>query len=235
MTISEEKYILDRFKTCYQLFPKGEIHKSEQPDYIIKSTKKIIGIEITEVFQDSHQGYSKYQQRSSDRHDFSQKLILELQKVVNFTFLISIHFSDFYHLRKSKEKEKLEATFKATINHLMHLDNKQSILIEDFRRLPQEIDSVRIVRYDGLDESYDEKPDGGVVSDMTDIHINSVISKKEEKLIHYQDCNEHWLLIKEGNYYAGTFSDIKINSPIISNFDKIFLFRINKSEIIVLK
>lgn len=235
MTLNEEKYILDRFKTCYHSFPEGEINKSEKPDFIIKSNKKVIGIEITEIFQDSHEGHSKYQQRSSDRHDFSNKIILELQKFVDFTFHISIDFNDFYHLKKSKEKELLTKTFKATVSHLIRLKNKQEFLIQDYKRLPEEIDSVRIGRYDGLDASFDEKPDGGVVSDMTEIHINSIISKKEEKLKHYKDCHEHWLLIKEGNYYAGTFSDIKIESPIISNFNKVFLFRINQSEVIELK
>lgn len=235
MTSKEEKYILKQFKTCYKSFPEGKIQKSEKPDFLIQTAKKKIGLELTEIFQDSHNGYSKYQQRSSDRHKFTKKLILELQKYVDFTFHISIHFSDFIHVQKAKEKEVVMQAFKATINQLIQLKNMQGGLIENFRKLPIEIDSIRIGRFDGLDESYDEKPDGGVVSEMTNVHIEPVILKKDEKLENYQECDEYWLLIKEGNYYAGTFSDIKIDYPINSNFSKVFLFRTNKLEIIELK
>ncbi|WP_281542569.1 hypothetical protein [Maribacter aestuarii] len=55
--------------------------------------------------------------------------------------------------------------------------------------LPEEIDSIRLGRYDGLEESYDEKPDGGIVSDMTNAHIKPIILKKEEKLKNYQKCD----------------------------------------------
>ncbi|SEM31879.1 hypothetical protein SAMN04488008_1163 [Maribacter orientalis] len=235
MTTKEEKYILDQFKTCYKSFPEGEIQKTEKPDFIIQTAKNRIGIELTEIFQDSHNGHSKYQQRSSDRSKFTEKLILELQKFVDFTFHISIHFSDFHHLKKAEEKQLIKKAFKASVNHLIQLKNKQGVLIEDFRKLPEEIDSIRMGRYDGLEESYDEKPDGGIVSDMTNAHIEPIIMKKEKKLKNYQECDEYWLLIKEGNYYAGTFSDIKVEYPISTSFCRIFLFRINKSEIIELK
>lgn len=89
MNLNKEKYILDRFKTCYHSFPEGEINKSEKPDFIIKSNKKGIGIEITEIFQDSHEGHSKYQQRSSNRHDFSKKNHSRTTKVGR------LHFSCF--------------------------------------------------------------------------------------------------------------------------------------------
>jgi hypothetical protein len=235
MTLKEEKYLLKQLKSCYKPFPKGEIQKTEKPDFLIQTARKKIGIELTEIFQDSHNGHSKYQQRSSDRSKFTEKLILKLQKFVDFTFHISIHFSDFHHLKKSKEKESVMKAFKASISHLMQLKNMHGVLIEDFRRLPQEIDSIKIGRFDGLEESYDEQPDGEVVSDMTNAHIEPIILKKEEKLKNYQECDEHWLLIKEGNYYAGTFSDIKVEYLLSSSFTRIFLFRISKSEIIELK
>ncbi|WP_281542568.1 hypothetical protein [Maribacter aestuarii] len=129
MTTEEEKYVLEQFKCCYKPFPKGEIEKTEKPDFLIQAAKKKIGIELTEIFQDSYNGHSKYQQRSSDRSKFTEKLILELQKFVDFSFHISIHFSDFHHLTKSKEKELVMKAFKASINHLMQLKNKHGVLI----------------------------------------------------------------------------------------------------------
>ena len=58
---------------------------------------------------------------------------------------------------------------------------------------------------------------------------------KEKKLLTYRDCDQQWLLIREGNYYSGSFSDIEIDLPIESLFDKVFLFRTRAREIVELK
>src|SRR5680860_355839 len=110
-----EKLIMDKFKAIYAGFPKGKIQKSEKPDFLVHSGDKRVGIEITEVFQDSHKGQSNYQQLSSDRHEFTKQLIQELQKFVDFTFHISIHFSYFNHLRKSERNCRLPLFEKSSI------------------------------------------------------------------------------------------------------------------------
>ena len=41
----------------------------------------------------------------------------------------------------------------------------------------------------------------------------------------YKICNEYWLVIRDGNYYAGSFNDVTIETPIQSKFDKVFIVR----------
>lgn len=237
MNTNQEFHFLEKFKELYQDFPNGKIDKSEQPDFIISNEKGKIGIELTEVFQDSHlnNGQSKFQQLSSDRHSFTTDLINIIEQYISFTFHIAIHFNDFNHLKKSKKHIVLKKAFKSCINQTLNLENKKSITINDFQVLPEEINSITIGRYDGLDSSYDEKPEGGCVSDLTDVHLNEILKKKHKKLKKYQKCNQFWLLIKEGNYYAGSFAEVKVENEFETDFDKIFLLRSNYNELIVIK
>ncbi|HEX7585268.1 MAG TPA: hypothetical protein VF373_11305 [Prolixibacteraceae bacterium] len=48
--IIEEEYIIELFRNEYFDFPKGMLHKTESPDFILKdSSKTAIGIELTKL------------------------------------------------------------------------------------------------------------------------------------------------------------------------------------------
>ena len=235
MTPEIEKIIFDDFRNLLDNFPRGHFYKSESPDFIVEKENGKLGIELTEIFQDSDKGNSNYQRRLSDRHSLTSLLIKELQKNVNFTFHVNIHYSDFYHIKKSKKHEIANKLFEICFYNLRELENQKNFMIDDFRILPKEVNSIRIGRYDGLNESFDEMPEGGVVSKMTDLHLYPLIRQKDEKISNYQKCNEYWLVIREGNYYAGTFSEIELNMPVSSQFDKVFLLRTGERLILELK
>jgi hypothetical protein len=63
----------------------------------------------------------------------------------------------------------------------------------------------------------------------------SIILKKDKLINKYQECDDYWLIIKEGNYYAGSFGEIELLLPIESRFDKVFLYRSAMSQVIQLK
>ena len=90
---------------------------------------------------------------------------------------------------------------------LATLKNKQHARLEYEHGLPEEIDFVYMSRYDNMGASFNSKPEGGTVADLTIDYIRPIISKKESKLVDYYRCTEYWLIIVEGNYYAGTFGE----------------------------
>ena len=52
-----ELFIVTKFKETYTAFPNGELRQSEvgkNPDFILTTDAKTIGIEVAEVFQDAH-------------------------------------------------------------------------------------------------------------------------------------------------------------------------------------
>lgn len=235
LTREVEEIIFKEFRKLLPNFPEGSYNQTESPDFILESKSKKIGIEITEVFQDSHLGHSKFQQRSSVRHNFTMKLIGMLQAEIPFTFHVNIYFNDHHHLGKNEEKEILLQLYNCCKEPLSILNNYEAIEIDDFRILPRTINSIRINRYDGLDASFDEKPDGGIVSNLEIKHLEPHLRDKDLKLRKYQKCDEYWLIIREGNYYAGSFKFVDLDLPLKSEFDKVFLFRTNQNEILELK
>ncbi|CAL2101530.1 conserved protein of unknown function [Tenacibaculum sp. 190130A14a] len=233
----EEELILDKFKLHYESFPEGKILPIEKPDFIIQGKNRKIGIELTEVFLDSNDNnmMSRLERKYSDRRIFTSVLINKLQCLVNFKFCISVFFNDYKPIRKLKRENISNIIVDLVKDSFKILDDKQELIYDDLFNLPEEIYAVEILRYDGLSESFDRIDAGEIFFDLTETHINTILLKKEESLINYQNCDEQWLLIHEGKGLSGTFKNINISKPIESTFDKVVLFRINSCEIIELK
>lgn len=202
---------------------------------MIKEEGNTIGVELTEVFQDSTSKHSRLQQKSSDWASFTDQLILAIQPHIWFKFTVGIHFSNFHPIRKAEKENFIQTIATVCIPHLRGLLNRLHLRLDYYNGLPEQIDSIYFGRFDGIEESYNYKPEGGPVSDLRLEHSNPIIRRKEEKLLKYAKWDQYWLLIREGNYYAGSFSEVDITEPLQSSFDKVFLIRTTKDEIIQLK
>lgn len=227
---------MDLFIESYKKENISIIKEQEAPDFIINIEGKEIGVELTEVFQDSHLGTSKMKQESSEGAQFTEDLIALIQQKIPFTFSIGIHFNKNLPIKKSKKQIILKELEGICVPEMINLQNHQHLELEnDYGSLPNEIDEIHVYRFDGMEESIDSRPEGGIVSPLTMSHLKPALTNKESKLPSYQICDQQWLLIREGNYYSGSFSDVEIDIPIDTLFDKVFLFRTRTKEIIELK
>lgn len=231
-----ERWIIDLFIENYK---KGEISlikEQEAPDFIVNLDERKIGVELTEIFQDSHLGVSKMKQESSDNNRFTEDLIALIQPDIPFTFLIEIYFNKNFPIKKSKKQEILKELQGICVNAMIDLPNNKHLELDNYYdNLPNEIEEVNVYRYDGMEESIDSRPEGGPVSPLRIDHLKTILTNKESKLSFYGVCDQQWLLIREGNYFSGSFSNVEIDFKIDSPFDKIFLFRTKTREIIELK
>lgn len=231
----EEIWLIEKFFRLYTKEPIKDLVKQESPDFIAYSMDNKIGIELTEVFQDSNNGPSRLQQNSSDSATFTDELIAALQPYVKFTFVIGINFSNLYPIKKSKRPELIGKIIEVCIPAMINLRHREHLDLDYYNGLPQEIDDIHLYRQDDLDYSFNSKPEGGVVGNLTIDHIMPAIKNKEDKLKKYLPCDQYWLIIREGNYYAGSFSELDLNLPLSSTFDKIFLLRTKNDELVELK
>lgn len=233
---ARERWILDLFIDSYKKENIYIISEQEAPDFIINFEGKEIGLELTEVFQDSHLGTSKMKQESSDGAQFTEDLIALVQSNIPFTFSIGIHFNKNLPIKKSNKQKILNELERICVPAMINLQNHEHLELENYYDgLPKEIDDIHVYRFDGMEESIDSRPEGGIVSRLTMGHIKLALANKESKLSSYQICDQQWLVIREGNYYSGSFSDVEIDSPIDTLFDKVFLFRTRTKEVIELK
>ncbi len=236
MTLEEEEWIFEMFVRLHPDVYRKDFKKTESPDFTLQLEEKIIGVELTEIFQDSTDKDSKLQKKSSDGISFTEDFIKEIQPNIPFKFAVNFHFSRFHPIRKFERQNLIKEISKICIPSLIRLHNKEFLDFDYYNGIPEQIDLIQFSRYDALNESYNSRSEGGIVRSLTSEPLQKVINKKEKKLRNYSPCDEYWLVIREGNYYAGSFSDdIDEEITVKSNFDRIFLLRTKKEELIILK
>ncbi len=222
------------------------------PDYSVTTLAGLrIGIELTEIF---HSASSKEQ--SSIQYKLTNKLLAKLTQVLPYKFTLSLKLDPLRHLSMAKEVEIVAELVEICIEEFCFLQNgergavqhidfdlsqitdfQKIKVIKDrgYRNLPSGISEIRIYRYDNLPYSYNTQNEGGIVPNLTHQMIQSVLDKKEEKIAAQNGFTEHWLIIREGNYFTGSFDRVDVPIPVLSLFDKLFVFRTSMNDVIELK
>lgn len=230
-----ERWIFDKFIEAYSDFPPCGFEHTDRPDFIVTCPEKTIGIEIAEVFQDSHmRKSSRLKEREMMQGEFGETLLhllISKQRKKQF-FMLDISFSEHARFSKSQIKALVQESWIPCIEFLWN-NEKGAVRIENNdKNLPDIIDSIYIQI-----ANYDQEPiycnnQGGPVDSLRMEHLERTLMKHEKALKKYQACDEYWLIIREGNYYAGSFSDLSIDIqiPIQSQFDKVFLLRTRASS-----
>lgn len=119
--------------------------------------------------------------------------------------------------------------------YLISLPKRQIITIDNHGQLPNEIVSACLSYSRKFTASIYIPSEFGSVSNLTSDHLERILVQKEEAKKGYKICDEYWLLIKEGNFYAGSFDNIDINKKVKTSFDKVFVYRSFIPEIIKVK
>jgi hypothetical protein len=253
MTKNEEGVLMHLFMESYNDFPQGTVLKMNPPaaDYLLStSSGEKIGIELTEAF------HNKEAKRiSSDTYKFTRLVLEKLEKKLSFSFSIDIDINIEKGIPKSISKNIVNNTATFCINEFADLIDyeyraltninkdlekmddsaRNMILSRGYRNLPKGVERIAISRHDSVSESWNSQGEGGPVPHFTDEYLRDILTKKEEKLKKYEPCNQFWLVIKEGNYYSGTFHDIQTSTPVDSSFHNIFICRLSSHEIVELK
>ena len=233
MTRSQDDYVFKAFKDLYAKFPPGQCIRTEQPDYIVKTIDKIIGVEITQIFVDNYIHKSINQKRvESLQSMFGEKLCEKLEQIVPFNFVLSIDFSP-----KDFSQNEIDRIVLNCINYFKSVQFPKefvSIDVDNFGQLPDEIDSINFFHYPSPQKSFFSQSAGGVLPDLTLQHLKVVLDKKHQALQRYEQCDEHWLLIEEGTFSSDSFGDISIEE-FETDFQSVFLYRHAKGEIVQLK
>ncbi|MGV8879205.1 MAG: hypothetical protein ACOH2A_09255 [Sphingobacteriaceae bacterium] len=233
MNRSQEDYIFHAFKDLYNKFPVGQCIRGEQPDYIINTVDKIIGVEITQIFVDNYINPSINQKRiESLQVIFGDKLCEKLEQIIPFKFVLSVDFS-----LKGFSQNEIDRIVLNCVNYLKTIQFSNefvSIDVDNFGQLPDAIDSINFFHYPSLQKPFFSQSAGGVLPDLTLQHLQIILNKKHKALKQYRRCDKHWLLIVEGTFLSDGFGDIFIEE-FESDFQNVFLYRHAKGEVLQLK
>ncbi len=255
MNQAAETNLIERFKKWYTNFPDGTLIKTipPAPDFTLTTSDQTIGIELTEALHSE-----KARQNSSEKYNFTNGVLKDLKDQLPFTFAIDIDLNATISISKSNRPKLITEVVEQCVIEFSDLQPSEHrgieniglklsgipvdrpevlnmILDNGYRNLPAGVQEIKMVRIDGITESWNWRGEGGVVPNFTTENLIPILQKKHQKLCRYSPCSQYWLIITEGNYYTGSFKEILIETPIESLFDKVFLFRSPEEIVIELK
>jgi hypothetical protein len=233
-----ERWVIEGFEKLTHYPISETLEAFESPDFVFRMNGFRVGLEVTEIYQDILNGNSKLKQQSSFKQKLTAVVISELTKYLPYNFSIDIDLDFTVEVKKSEFDSIAKHIADACTPDLIGLKaDYGSIECESYRYdLPTCVKDIRVTRIDALNEPHNSQSEGGAVATLNNSHIDFVVRKKELLLEKFNLCDEYWLIIHEGDYFAGSFGSFpELNTPISSKFDKVFLFRRKQSEVVILK
>lgn len=228
------------------------ILSSECPDFICDLDGKKIGVEITVA---THPNTAKFQVLAIEKAQSDFARALQDAVGAEAGVVMGISFEDGVPVTKNDQKSMHElAVF--IQKEAEKLGNPDGITLwaekwnqnkpKDNKRLtaplPAFMQNICLYR-DGDHETLMGGGRGGVLPDFDDETLHPILASKNERLIGYQNCDEHWLVIvssvmalEEQSPQSGAatfnmtsfgtcFGAVNITTPIPSNFDATYFFK----------
>lgn len=233
-----ERWIIEGFERVTQYPISETLIDHESPDFIFQLDGLRVGLEVTEIYQDILNGNSVLKQRSSFKQKLTEAAIEELSKRLRYNYSIDIELDFTVEVKKREFNSIAVQIADVCTPALMSIKSDyESREFESYHYdLPACVKEIRVTRIDALNEPHNSQSEGGAVETLRNSHIDFVVRKKESILEKFSPCDKYWLLIHEGDYFAGSFGSYPdLSTPIHSKFDKVFLFRRKQSEVLVLK
>jgi chaperonin cofactor prefoldin len=207
------------------------------PDYVLETIHRKIGIELTEIFIDTASSKSSHlKENEIFRKKFGNKILEKLKDSLHENLEFSISFTNTFRAKGQKLEQDISAISDIVKSKLTLLKKGDVSIIKQNGQLPDGI--IKINLFYGLNDEIESRymeTDGGSVPNLSNKVLKSVINKKEELLPKFDPCDDYWLLVKEGNFYAGGFNEISTTQYIESVFEKIFLVRTSRNEVVEIK
>ena len=227
----EEELLFKKVKNKPFFNDLNKVNYSDKPDVIAYSKSKKIGIEITECFQDDTRKGSKLRETRSFKNKIGNSLTDRL-KDIRPCFHLSIDIN----ITTSQNKYDLliDKTVKIIKEKIKDRRNNKPKYISSFELQELGFEKISMFFSNDIDNSYFGESDYGFLPNFTDYNLNLILNKKEKLIVNYINCDEYWLLIREGDMIPGSFGDVKINK-VNSIFEKIFMYRISQDKLIQLK
>jgi len=163
-------------------------------------------------------------------------LLSKLEEVDFPNCIFSIHIKNEIYSNKLDAREISTYCFEEFISKKHLLSGNGNPEFINNGELPPIVEGYTIYIFDGLSKIDYILTGSAIGLPLKNEDIQYVLDKKELAKIGYSNCNEYWLVIKEGSGEADYFGISTIeNSMLKTSFDKVFLLRQRNSQLIKLK
>lgn len=228
----EERIILEYFTRAVSDFPKGKIHASESPDFIVASgPKKRIGIEITRLTN----SFDVNSEHKNIQVDNLEKDICRIAKTIFEARQPTPLFVDLYFREGIRISEGEVPAYAGMIaedidSSINSFDPKSPFHKQIADPAAKDIlDFIHISYLPSVDKSFWDNNGAYMIPSLTPENIQKTIGHKEEKLMLYRKSkmNACWLLIYTDNLSRNHPFNIhnQLDSwDLHSEFDRVYLF-----------
>lgn len=206
-----ELNILGKFINCMQSEQIEIIEfDREAPDFLIKYSNKLIGLEIIEAKNNNIKPKTT-NELLEEASKFFVKKYPEINIVVTFTF------------------KNYELSFNKTnkASYIQQICDATYSCYNGFQKYPEFIDAINISRISGKGVFFSQIW-VGYVNELDENIIQNLINKKEKLLNAYKEnsqTNSQWLLISTIKGFPNSFDiEYVIEMSFSSKFDRVYLF-----------
>jgi len=235
-----EQDFFERFKKLWDDYPNNyQIQFDESPDVILKAKGlKTIGIEITELIhiKDKNQDYSVAQ-----NYDLETKIVKMAKEVFLFKNHIPLHlrinFQQNFNCRDISIEILAKEIAQIVEEETREFDLKKTNQFLRDDPLPNQLVQIRAFYVPEVGDSVWVSLQAKFLPDIDNNQVEKLIIKKSELITKYKQKSELiYLIIVEGRIPLSWFNNLKDwgSSKFTSNFDKVFLLRIQENKLVEL-
>ena len=232
-----EKFYLPRFKELCPEFPDGDIEDSEPPDFLVRSSDGIVGIELTRLFNPNPIG------RKKRKGVFLRAVEAERDKIVDRIkeyyisqggdpLRVSIHFSGDVIDKNSIKDKDLECVA-TMIKRKRPQVGSTTFLDDDLERnenFPDWLAHISIFGLNQGEENFWTAPGSACIPTLAAEEIQKRITEKEEKYPSYREkCSSAWLVLMT-RVEKGLGTHVKFSTEVWNHryetfFEQVWIFQ----------
>lgn len=223
-----EHWRLAHFQQQLASFPEGAVIPCEEPDFLISTPARTIGIELTELHRDVPPGAEPPQAQEALRHR-TVKRAQELHQQSGLDPLhVSVHFSGSQLTRR--DVEPLAQAVACTVATRMPAKGEYVCIESDLlvpSRLPPEIAVIGAYNLPTASRSFFTAPGATWVVTLQPSDVERTLHAKDSKYTTYRrKCDEVWLVIGcNGEFMSTWFQEVEraASFNLHTSFDRVFL------------
>ena len=234
MNSDQEEFAFKLFLELHGNLPSGE--KSESPDFIIHIDGKRIGIEITELMEETKLSIS-----SAAKYSIEDKIAKSAQRqydnISDKRLNVNLQIANNLNISKNRVDHLSRLISEILRDEIKDFPYAITHNLEINADLPEEILGIYYDVYPFLDESHFSVMRGKWTGSFNIIDLNRAIRKKECYTPLYKSKTDLvYLLILEGLSFSSYLGPFEMIGTIVDNsFDKIFLLKILSRQLFEIK
>lgn len=235
-----ERQYLDRVRDLLADFPLGAIHEREKPDFLVNTADCVIGIEITEL----HRAYDSQPVPMQGREAIRDQIVQRAKALYDGEGVplidCCVHLKDLSYRRTDIEPlaAKIAALAKRNIPPEGTPAKREQYDWVNRVYFPEEVDYIRVARFDGLTESSFGTAGSTWAEPLTPDTVRAVIDTKDGNIDEYlRQCAEAWLVIVTDSRTMSTWfnsADQVKAAAFTTRFARVIILRNFGSELIEL-